>query len=219
VQDPSAGSDAQCTARRIGAYARELDVELSTVQCEVIEHFVRLLLRWNQIHNLTAITNEDEILTHHLLDSLSLVNELPAAPPLKILDAGAGAGLPGIPLAVALPGHHFTLVDAVAKKCAFMTQARLELGLTNVEVLHRRLEQLSGAQFDVIVSRALGSLATFVSLTRHLLAPDGRWIAMKGLLAEEELRELPPDVAVSRTVKLRVPLLEEARNLVMLQPR
>jgi 16S rRNA (guanine527-N7)-methyltransferase len=219
VQDPSLESGAAWAADRIGVHARELGVELSATQCEVLERFVRLLLRWNRIHNLTAITRGDDILSHHLLDSLSLASELPAYPQLRILDVGAGAGLPGIPLAVARPGHHFTLIDAVAKKCAFMTQARLELGLSNVEVLHRRVEQLHGMQFDRIISRALGPLASLVSLTRHLLSPQGHWIAMKGLLPEEELQQLPPDVTVTRTVTLRVPLLEEARNLIVLQPR
>jgi 16S rRNA (guanine527-N7)-methyltransferase len=100
-----------------------------------------------------------------------------------------------------------------------MTQARLELALSNVDILHRRVERLHGAHFDVIVSRALGSLASFTSLTRHLLAPAGRWIAMKGVLPEDELQQLPADVALAHTVTLRVPLLDEARNLVVLQAR
>jgi 16S rRNA (guanine527-N7)-methyltransferase len=194
-----------------------MGVSLSAAQCARLERFVSLLMRWNRIHNLTAITREDEVLSHHLLDSLSLATELPASPPLAILDAGAGAGLPSIPLAIALPDHRFTLIDAVAKKCAFTTQVRLELGLTNVEVVHGRLERLRGPLFDVIISRALASLASFVSLTRHLLAPGGRWIAMKGQLPEDELLHLPPDVTLSRTVPVRVPLLEEARHLIVLQ--
>lgn len=215
--EPTSPVSAHC----IGVRAQELGVDLSSAQSEGLERFARLLLRWNQTHNLTAITRDDEVLSHHLLDSLSLASELPFAPPLRILDAGAGAGLPGIPLATALPSHQFTLNDAVAKKCAFMTQAALELGLGNVEVIHGRLEELHGpqldARFDVIVSRALGSLATFVSLTRHLLATGGRWLAMKGRLPDEELRQLPPGIRVVRTVALRVPLLHEARHLIVLQ--
>ncbi len=209
------------SAHSIGANAHEMGIALSSAQCEQLERFAALLLRWNRIHNLTAITDSGAMLTHHLLDSLSLVGELPATPPLRILDAGAGAGLPGIPLAIALPGHQFALVDAVAKKCAFTTQARLELGLANVEVIHSRLQELRGprfdARFDVIVSRALGSLATFVSVSVHLLSPGGRWIAMKGQLPVRELKQLPPAVTASRTVALRVPMLAEARHLVVLQ--
>lgn len=210
--DPARAADA------IGAHARELGVELSTSQCERLERFTQLLQRWNRTHNLTTIARTDEIVSHHLLDSLSLVGELPDAPALRILDAGSGAGLPGLPLAIALPAHRFTLVDAAGKKCAFMTQARLQLAISNVEVLHARLEQLHGMQFDLIVSRALGSLADFVSFTRHLLAPQGRWIAMKGKRPDQELQQLPPGITASRIVTLRVPLLDEARHLVVLTP-
>jgi 16S rRNA (guanine527-N7)-methyltransferase len=215
---PSLDTDAPGTAEAIGLHARELGIELSASQCERLDRFTRLLQRWNRTHNLTAITRTEDIVSHHLLDSLSLASELPAPPALRVLDAGSGAGLPGIPLAIALPAHHFTLVDAVGKKCAFITQARLELATPNVEVIHSRLEQLHGLQFDAIVSRALGSLASFVSSTRHLLAPHGRWIGMKGQRPEEELQQLPPGVTASRIVTLRVPLLDEARHLVVLQP-
>jgi 16S rRNA (guanine527-N7)-methyltransferase len=210
------------SAHSIGAQAREMGVDLSTDQSERLERFASLLVRWNRTHNLTAITGGEQILTHHLLDSLTLVGELPGIRPLRILDAGAGAGLPGIPLAIALPEHQFVLVDAVAKKCAFTTQASLELGLANVDVVHSRLQDLHGpqfdARFDVIVSRALGSLAMFVSISRHLLAPNGRWLAMKGQLPERELHELPSDVTTSRLARLHVPHLAEVRHLVVLQP-
>jgi 16S rRNA (guanine527-N7)-methyltransferase len=206
--------------------AREMGVELGADACARLEQFARLLLRWNRVHNLTAITREDEVLTHHLLDSLSVVTEVRAAAEASaaaaqphVLDVGAGAGLPGIPLAVALPHLRFTLVDAVSKKCAFMTQARLELGLANVEVMHRRVEQLHGARYEIIVSRALASLAGFTTLTRHLLAPGGRWLAMKGAEPVQELRELGPHVNVLRTATLRVPRLDEARHLVVMEAR
>jgi 16S rRNA (guanine527-N7)-methyltransferase len=218
VQHPSPDSDPGIEARLIASQGRELGVDLTLAQSEQSIQFARLLLRWNRVYNLTAITSIREVVSHHLLDSLAVAVELPAAPALRVLDAGSGAGFPGMPLAIALPGHRFTLVDAVAKKCAFMTQACLELGLRNVEVLHARLEQLDSARADVIVSRALGSLATFVSLTQHLLAPDGRWIAMKGRLPRQELRELPADVIASRTVTLRIPSLDQERHLVVLQP-
>jgi 16S rRNA (guanine527-N7)-methyltransferase len=209
------------SAHSIGVQAHQMNVALSTAQCERLERFASLLLRWNRIHNLTAITDSEQVLTHHLLDSLSLVGELSNHQPLRILDVGAGAGLPGIPLAIALPEHQFVLVDAVGKKCAFTTQVCLELGLANVEVVNSRVEGLHGpqldARFDAIVSRALGTLAMFVSISRHLLALNGRWLAMKGQLPEQELRELPADVTVSRVTRLRIPLLSEVRHLVVLQ--
>jgi len=219
MQHPSAPLDVEAAraADAIGVHARELGVELCSSQCERLERFLQLLQRWNRTHNLTAITRTDKIVSRHLLDSLSLAGELPAAPVLRILDAGSGAGLPGLPLAIALPAHRFTLVDAVGKKCAFITQACLQLAVTNVEVSHARLEQLHGLQFDVIVSRALGSLADFASLTSHLLAPQGRWIAMKGQRPDRELQQLPPGITATRIVTLRVPLLDEARHLVVLQ--
>ncbi len=219
MPDRSPELPASGVAQRIGPLARELGVELSAAQCQALENFARLLVRWNRVHNLTSITGEGDILSHHLLDSLSLASELrqAALSHPRVLDVGAGAGLPGIPLSIALPQHRFTLVDAVAKKCAFMTQARLELGLANVEILHRRVEQLHAMQFDFIVSRALGSLATFTSLTAHLLAAGGSWIAMKGVPPQGELLALPAGVSLARTVTLRVPLLDEARSLLVLR--
>ena len=215
---------------QLAPLAAAMDVALEQAQCAALGQFARLLLRWDRVHNLTAITEEGQVLTHHLLDSLSIaaaMRELAGRRshaadaqerPVRVLDVGAGAGLPGIPLAVALPQLRFTLNDAVSKKCAFMTQARLELGLSNVEVVHCRAEQMHAARFDLIVSRALASVGAFTTLTRHLLAPGGRWLAMKGAEPLQELRELPPHVKALRTVKLRVPRLDEARHLVVLAP-
>jgi 16S rRNA (guanine527-N7)-methyltransferase len=205
------------------ALAGQLGVDLTQSQCEALAAFVRLLLRWNRVHNLTAITTESDVLTHHLLDSLSVVGQVRTlvtnvAQP-RVLDVGAGAGFPGIPLAVALPSLFFVLNDAAEKKCAFMTQARLELSLNNVRVEHRRVEQLRDEPFDLIISRALGPLSSFTESTRHLLSPSGHWLAMKGLEPLQELRELPPHAQAVRTVTLRVPQLDEARSLVLMRPR
>jgi 16S rRNA (guanine527-N7)-methyltransferase len=225
VQQVLLESEAGVTAQQVGEHARELGLDLSAAQCEQLELFARLLSRWNRTHNLTAITRGEQVLTHHLLDRLSAAGELSVEPSGRILDAGAGAGLPGLPLAVALRGRQFTLVDAVDKKCAFMIQATLELGLSNVQVVHARLEGKhplrDGAhprQFDVILARALGSLATLVSLTADLLAAGGRWVAMKGHVPEDELKQLPPGISVSRIAPVRVPRLGQARHLVVLQP-
>jgi 16S rRNA (guanine527-N7)-methyltransferase len=207
-------------AGRLAELARELPIELSAAQCETLEQYARLLLRWNRVHNLTAITQDDEVLTHHLLDSLSIVDEVrtlcAGRPSPRILDVGSGAGLPGIPLAVALPSFQFVLNDSVGKKCTFMTQAKLQLALPRVQVIHCRVEQLLGMQFDLIVSRAVGTLADLSMITRHLLAPGGHWLAMKGRIPEEELRELPAHARALKTVTLRVPQLDEARSLVVL---
>jgi len=200
----------------IGAGAAPLGVALDEQQLRQLAAYARLLMRWNATYNLTAIRSGEDLLTHHLLDSLSLV------PPLlritqgaaaRALDVGSGGGLPGIVLAIAVPQARLTLLDAVQKKCAFLTQARLELGLTNLEVMHVRAEALREPPFDIIVSRALATLAQFVGWTRHLLKADGCWLAMKGKLPGDELAVLPADVQ-STVVPLSVPGLNEDRHLI-----
>lgn len=220
------------SAESLHALARRLGVELGPAACATLLGYARLLQRWNRVHNLTAISDDAELLTHHLLDSLAIVRPLEQAlseahagrPPeaaIELLDAGSGAGLPGIPLAVALPGWRATLVDAVQKKCAFLRQAQLELHLPNVRVLHARLERLdrdaARPAYDVVVARAFSSLSELVERTRHLLRPGGVWAAMKGRDPAVEIAALPADVELVRVVKLRVPALLEDRRLVVLR--
>src|SRR5262249_32907954 len=146
--------------------------------------FATLLVKWNRAYNLTAIDKPQEIVSHHLLDSLSIIPELERCAEsgaLRILDVGSGGGLPGVPIAIALPAMRVTLIDRVQKKTAFLQQARLELGLTNVEVTHARVEEYRAAPFDVITSRAFAALEEMVRVTAHLLAPRGCWLAMKGV--------------------------------------
>ena len=200
----------------IAAGADRLGVRLDEAQLETLAAYAGLLLRWNATHNLTSIRSGDEVLTHHLLDSLALVPHLVRVAPggaARVLDVGSGGGLPGLVLAVAMPQASFTLVDAVQKKCAFLTQARLELRLGNVEVVHARVEAMREPPFDVIVSRALATLVQFVAWTRRLLVPGGRWLAMKGKVPADELAALPPDVRAS-VVPLGVPGLDEQRHLI-----
>jgi 16S rRNA (guanine527-N7)-methyltransferase len=206
------------------AGATELGVTLDPAQVAQLVSFAELLLRWNRVHNLTAIEQPEQIVSHHLLDSLAIVPTLEQRARgrvLRVLDVGAGGGLPGIPLAIALPGLHFTLLDKVAKKTAFLQQAKLELGLGNVEIEQTRAEDYRVAPFDVIVARAFSSLADLVRLTRPLLNPAGEWYAMKGALPSSEIRELDDlqlPVRVKRTVKLRVPHLDAERHLVLIEP-
>ena len=208
-------------AAQIGAGAERLGVALDAAQLGQLAAYARLLVRWNATHNLTAIRGGEEMLTHHLLDSLALVPHLARAThggAARVLDVGSGGGLPGIVLAVALPQARLTLVDAVQKKCAFLTQARLELRLSNVEVVHARIEAMSGPLHDVVVSRALASLAQFVGWTRHLLVPGGCWLAMKGRLPADELAALPADVRAT-VVPIAVPGLDEERHLIEMRTR
>jgi 16S rRNA (guanine527-N7)-methyltransferase len=136
-----------------------------------------------------------------------------------VLDVGSGGGLPGIPLAIARPELQVTLIDSVAKKTAFLLQAKAELGLNNVRVVTGRVEDFQpGTRFNIITSRAFSDLKEFVTLTRHLLAPAGRWLAMKGLMPHEEIAYMPDWVKVSANHALVVPGLEASRHLIVLEP-
>ena len=197
---------------------------MSEPQSSALARYAALLMRWNRVHNLTAIETPADVLTHHLLDSLAIVPEIRRIGGERLvnaLDVGAGGGLPGIPLAIAAPNLHVTLIDKVQKKIAFLTQAKLELGLDNVTCVHARVEALqTESPFELIVARAFASLAEFVGMTRHLLAKNGWWCAMKGTVPIAELDELKrsmPDVRVARTVRLQVPHLNAERHLVLMQ--
>jgi len=203
--------------------AHELGVDLTSRQGDQLARFAALLVRWNAVHNLTAIDAPETVLSHHLLDSLSLLQPIAriyGQKKLRVLDVGAGGGLPGIPLAVAKPEWHVTLVDKVQKKVAFLTQARVELGLTNLECVHARAEELATGPFDLIVSRAFASLEEFVRVSARLIAPDGWWAAMKGAVPRAEIAQLAsafPEVRVADIVKLDVPRLGAERHLILLQ--
>jgi 16S rRNA (guanine527-N7)-methyltransferase len=179
--------------------------------------FVRLLAKWNAAYNLTAVRDPEEMVTRHLLDSLVLLPYLQGA---RVLDIGTGPGLPGIPLAVARPDCAFTLLDANAKKTRFVTQAVGELGLKNVDVVQTRVENYRPAQkFDTLVARAFSSIADMLENTRHLSAPHGRFLAMKGVYPVEELAAIPAGYAVSDVAALQVPGLKAARHLAIITLR
>ena len=208
--------------------AAELGLAPSDAQFDRLQRFAALLLRWNRVHNLTALEQPQQVLSHHLLDSLAIVAPLRdiataveaggRAP--RVLDVGAGGGLPGLPLAIALPEWRFTLLDKVAKKTAFLTQAALELQLGNVEVATARVEDWRAPPFDVVVARAYASLAELVRGTHALLAPGGHWCAMKGAVPLHEIAELERAPArVVRTIRLQVPRLDAERHLIVLAPR
>ena len=204
----------------IRSAAAELELSLAPAQAEQLAAFAQMLLRWNATYNLTAIDEPHGVLTHHLLDSISIVPTLTRLRPggaAHVLDVGSGGGLPGIPLAIVLPGWHFTLIDKVGKKAAFLTQAKVELQLTNVETIHARVETLNSPVFDVIVSRAFSSLGDFVRMSLAALAPGGVWVAMKGVEAIDAGQNLPADVRIDEIVKLRVPRLAAERHLVVLR--
>jgi 16S rRNA (guanine527-N7)-methyltransferase len=186
--------------------------------------YLALLKKWNRTYNLTAIRDDSDMVTQHLLDSLALLPALAAAVLEKSAlagrrwaDVGSGAGLPGIPLAIVRPDLDMTLIEAVAKKSAFQRQAKIELGLTNVSVVGGRVEQQPGGAFDVVVSRAFAELVDFIRLAGHLLAPQGRLYAMKGQLPADELSRLPPGWRQLDCLRLSVPGLDAQRHLIVLE--
>ena len=194
----------------------QLGLECSESQVELLLRYSQLLLKWNKVYNLTAIRNPDEVLTHHILDSLSIIpiyRDL-YSDSISICDVGSGGGLPAIPLAITCPHYQVTMVDTVGKKCAFLTQCIVELGLKNAKVLNTRVENIKGKSFDVLSSRAFASLPLFVELTKHLLKDGGVWLAMKGILPEQEMSELQSIVSVREIYKLDVPYLDENRHLI-----
>ncbi|MCA1978841.1 MAG: 16S rRNA (guanine(527)-N(7))-methyltransferase RsmG [Thiobacillus sp.] len=203
-------------AAQLSAGVAALGLELPDGAEARLLAYLALLDKWNRVYNLTAVREAERMVSHHLLDSLAAVPYFDAA---TVLDVGSGGGLPGIPLAIARPDIQVTLIDSVAKKTAFLMQAKAELGLANLQVVTGRVEAFRPESgFDIITSRAFSELREFVSLTRHLLKPGGRWLAMKGLYPDEEIALLPADVKVSADHALAVPGLDATRHLIVLEP-
>jgi len=180
--------------------------------------YLTLLEKWNRTYNLTAIREPERMITHHVLDALAVLPHLPRRDGLRVLDVGTGGGVPGIPLAIARPAWHVTLLDPNHKKGAFLTQAAIELKLTNVDVAVSRVEDfVPEAPYDIVISRAFSDLATFVDASARHLAPGGRLVAMKGVHPDEELAELPATVRVVSAPSLQVPGLHAARHLIVME--
>lgn len=199
-------------SRGVSALGLELTPE---IQQKLLD-YLALLQKWNKVYNLTAIRNAEQMISHHLLDSLAV---LPHLWPGNWLDVGCGAGLPGLVLAIVRPDWKFTLIDSNSKKTSFVQQATIELGLHNVNVRCARVEEMqSDEKFDGIISRAFAETSDFVTVTRHLLAAEGCWAAMKGT-PEQELQRLPGDVVVERVIPLSVSGLDAARCLVLLKAK
>lgn len=177
--------------------------------------YLALVEKWNRVYNLTAVREPEQMLAHHLLDSLSVAPHLTGA---CLADVGSGAGLPGIPLALARPQMAVSLVESNHKKAAFLRQAVIELGLRNVEVVNARVEAWDTAsRFDVVISRAFSDLAEFVALAGRLCAQGGVMAAMKGVYPYEELAQVPAPFRVREVAKLTVPGLEAERHLVLIE--
>ena len=200
--------------------AAELGLDLSDAQFEQLLGYLALIQKWNKVYNLTAVRDPQEMLTHHLLDSLTAVTPLARhtqGQPTKVLDVGSGGGLPGIVLAICRPELDVSCVDTVGKKAAFIQQVAATLKLPNLHGIHARVETLSGP-FDVICCRAFASLPDFVSWSRGALAQQGVWMAMKGKHPQAEIDGLPADVNVFHVEPLTVPGLDAERCMVWLRP-
>lgn len=203
--------------------AQALGLDLGEAQVTRLLDFLALLQKWNKVYNLTAVRDPQEMLTHHLLDSLA------AVPPLRrhleqqggagrrLLDVGSGGGLPGVVFAICCPDLDVSCVDTVAKKAAFIQQAAASLGLPNLHGIHARVEQLAGP-FDVVSCRAFASLADFTRWSRQALAPQAAWLAMKGRHPQDEIDALPAGVQVFHVEQLTVPGLDAERCIVWMRP-
>lgn len=204
-----------------GSEASALDAGLSALRLDLdagarakLLDYVRLLERWNRVYNLTAVRDTAEMVPRHLLDSLAVLPHLHGE---RLLDVGSGAGLPGLILAIARPDLEVTLLDASAKRTRFCRQAVAELGLEGVQVVRSRAQDYEGSPpFPCLVSRAVADLPTLVAAARHLLAPLGVLLAMKGRRPDAEIAALPTGVD-ARVRRLEVPGLEAARHLVELR--
>jgi 16S rRNA (guanine527-N7)-methyltransferase len=203
-------------ADALAAGSRALGLDIAVAAQQRMLDYLALIEKWNKAYNLTAVREPQKMLTHHLLDSLAVLPHLRGP---RVLDVGTGAGLPGIPLALARPDWQFTLLDSSHKKTTFLRQAVIELQLDNVEVVCARVEAWNAPQcFDTVVSRAFSDVAEFIALAGRLCAKDGVVIAMKGVYPHEELAQLPQAFRLCGVVPLQVPGLGAERHAALLQP-
>lgn len=211
-----AGISTQLEAR-LKQGCNELNLEFSDLTYKQLLTYLDLLIRWNKAYNLSSVREPLAMVTRHLLDSLSILPHVDQFECRQILDVGTGAGLPGMVLALANDRGQFTLLDSNGKKTRFLTQVCLELKLANVKVVNTRVENFqSRGGFDVILTRAFASLADTVTLVAPLAGQETRIMAMKAQLLNDELRSLPEHFVVESIKSLRVPGLDENRNLVIM---
>jgi 16S rRNA (guanine527-N7)-methyltransferase len=193
----------------------ELGLTLPESAFNQLTAYIDLLAKWNRVYNLTAIQGDDKFVSHHLLDSLAVVPHLPTG---RVIDVGSGAGLPGVPIAVANPGLSVTLLDSNRKRGTFLKQVIAELGLANATVAIDRAELFRPQEtFDAVISRAFSDLADFIGMAGHLCKPDGVMLAMKGAYPQQEIADIPKQWTVSEATSLYVPQLDAERHLLVLR--
>ncbi len=224
----AANSNNDSLRQQLQAGADALALGLSDAQVSLLMDFLALLQKWNKVYNLTAVRDPQEMMTHHLLDSLAAVAPLRrhaaglqqggAVAAVKLLDVGSGGGLPGVVFAICCPEVDVSCVDTVGKKAAFIQQAAVALKLRNLHGVHARVETLA-TPFDIISCRAFASLPDFVTWSRSALAaPHGVWLAMKGKHPDDEITALPADVSVFHVEQLAVPGLDAERCIIWMKP-
>lgn len=196
----------------------ENNIQLNSEQIEKLSLYLEELNRWNKAYNLTAITDPKEQVYKHIIDSLSIREFIQGD---SVADIGTGAGLPGIPLAIALPHHHFTLIDSHQKRIFFIQHVLIKLKIKHVIARHQRVEEAkeNAAQFDCIISRAFSSLHDFIEKSHHLLNKNGQLLAMKGLLASEELAQIPKEFDIIHIKELSLVGLNAKRHLVIIKKK
>lgn len=199
-------------ADKLAAGVAQMGLQISDEAQQQLLSYLALLDKWNKVYNLTAVREPLEMVTLHLLDSLSV---LPYIKGSRLLDVGSGGGLPGIVLAICLPDLQVTTIDTVQKKAIFMRQVKGELGLDNLEVVHARVEAFETEPFDQIISRAFAEIGLFIELTRHLMAKNGHWLAMKGVSPQHDLALLQ---GIKSTIHpLSVAGLQAERHLAIIE--
>lgn len=203
--------------KQLSSGAEQLGLLLSDLQYNKLNQYICLLLKWNKIYNLTSITKQDDILSKHILDSLSIIKYINNH---NIIDIGSGAGLPGIIIAILKPEIKVNLLDSNNKKTTFLQQVKIELQLNNIEIITKRVQDYQPTElFEIIISRAFASITDFVKMTQHLLVKNGKILAMKGKVLETEIVEFNESNQHSKfkildIYKLEVPFLNEERHLV-----
>lgn len=202
---------------RLKSAAKKIGIELSDNKYESLLSYLALFQKWNKAYNLSAVRNPDEMLSRHIIDSLSVVPYFEDGE--NYIDVGTGGGLPGIVLAICYPDKKFTLLDSNGKKTRFLFQVKIELNLDNVTVVNDRVEAYQPPEkFIGVVSRAFASLADMTNGCAHLLADGGHMLAMKGVYPEQELSEMAKVYKVIRSHELVVPECDGQRHLLIIQP-
>ncbi len=199
----------------------QLKLNLTEIQSSQLMNYLNLLIKWNKVYSLTAITKPMEMIDNHLLDGMSVLNELTQIENLRrIVDVGSGMGVPGVILAICRPDLEISVLDSNQKKTSFLLQVKIELKLSNLHVINKRVEQVHDVElFDVVISRAFADVGLFLELSQHLVKPDGIILAMKGQKAFTEIAEINSSISNKYTteiIELHVPHLDKQRYIAKL---